>query len=132
MPSLVDTNVILDIITDDPAWAEWSANALESAGEELLFVNTVIFSELCVGAENVDEVVEILSELRLEMHDLSLNALFLAAKAFKRYRANQGNKTSPLPDFYIGAQAEDYEWTLITRDPSRYQTYYPKVRLVSP
>lgn len=132
MATLVDTNVILDIVTDDPAWAEWSASALERAGEGELFVNPIIFSELCFGAENVDEVVEILSELGLKMHDLSLNALFLAAKAFKRYRLKQGNKTSPLPDFYIGAQAEDREWTLITRDPRRFRTYFPKVILISP
>ena len=106
--------------------------ALGRAGEGKLFVNPVIFSELCVGAKDADEVVEILSELGLTMHDLSLNALFLAAQAFKCYRLKQGNKTSPLPDFYIGAQAEDSGWTLITRDPTRFRTYFPKVRLISP
>ncbi len=79
----------------------------------------------------MDEVVHILSDLSRGMNELSLNSLFLAAKALKQYRQRRGRKTSPLPDFYIGTQGEDFGWTLITRDPGRYQTYFPKVRLIS-
>lgn len=132
MGVLVDTNIILDVVTDDPDWAEWSSAILASRRAGELIVNPMIFSELCVGAESADEVVEILNELGMTMHDLSLNALFEAAQAFKRYRMCRGNKRSPLPDFFIGAQAADEGWALITRDGSRYRTYFPGVELICP
>lgn len=129
---LVDTNIILDIITDDPNWGEWSARALNAAPHGELRVNPVIFSELCVGAEDVNEVLEILNELGMTVHDFSFDALFLAAKAFKCYRLKAGRKTSPLPDFYIGAQAMDQDWVILTRDAKTYRTYFPTVRLIAP
>lgn len=130
--TLVDTNVLLDLVTDDLQWADWSATMLQSLSRETLCVNPVIFSELCVGAETVDEVVDLLEELSIDWKELSLNALFLAAKAFGRYRAREGKKDTPLPDFFIGAHAADESMRILTRDPRRFAFYFPQVELLSP
>lgn len=132
MAILVDTNVILDLVTEDPEWADWSEAMLQAHTDETLCVNSVIFSELCVGAESPDEVLELLEELCIQVEDLSFDALFLAAKAFRKYRMQSGTKQYPLPDFYIGAQAADRNMPILTRDPRRFATYFPKVKLLSP
>ncbi|NBB79683.1 MAG: PIN domain-containing protein [Verrucomicrobia bacterium] len=132
MPVLVDTNVLLDLVTDDPDWADWSESKLNELSAQGLCVNPVIFTELCVGAERAGEVVELLDELRIELHELSLDALFLAAKAFQRYRQLSGSKRSSLPDFYIGAQALDQTMRVLTRDTQRFRTYFPEVDLICP
>ncbi len=132
MPVIVDTNVILDLVTDDQEWADWSESQINQLSKEGLWTNGIIFSELCVGAESVEEVEELLLDLNLEMHELGRGALFAAAKAFKLYRSRSGEKTSPLPDFYIGAQAEVLQLPLLTRDPRRFRTYFPTVKLICP
>lgn len=132
MSVLVDTNVILDLVTEDPRWADWSESMLERYSIEGLTVNPVIFSELCVGADEVEDVVEMLGELRIDLQETSLNALFLAAKAFRRYRSRGGSKISPLPDFFIGAHAADLSIPVLTRDPTRMASYFPEVELICP
>lgn len=132
MAVLIDTNIVLDLVTDDPVWAEWSEAKLRELSGEGFWVNSVIFSELCVGAEGVDEVVELLDDLKIGFQELSLQALFLAAKAFQRYRQRSGSKRSPLPDFYIGAHAVDQRMRLLSRDPQRFQAYFPEVELICP
>lgn len=132
MPLIVDTNLILDVATDDPVWGEWSDAQLTKHQEKGLIVNPVIYAELCAGAEKVSEVDALLRGLELEFRELTREALFLAAKAFLRYRRSGGTKTSPLPDFFIGAQAGDLGIGILTRDPGRYRTYFPGVELVTP
>lgn len=129
---LVDTNVILDFVTDDPSWANWSESRLEALREDTLLINPIIFSELCVGAKNADEVTQLCHELNLKMLELNTETLFLAAKVFLEYRNRAGSKTAPLPDFYIGAQAQDSKIPILTRDSGRYQTYFPIVKLITP
>jgi len=129
---LVDTNVILDLVTEDPQWADWSESMFDTYAGEILCVNPVIYSELCVGAESADEVLELLDELTLQVYELSYDALYLAAKAFRKYRNQSGTKRSPLPDFYIGAQAADQHMAIMTRDPRRFAAYFPRVKLIAP
>lgn len=132
MPILVDTNVLLDILTGDPQWEEWSSSQWKLFQGEGFCINPVIFSELCVGAESVEEALAIVKDFNLEVHEVDPKALFLAAKAFLKYRKSGGAKSSPLPDFFIGAQAESQKMRLLTRDTQRYRTYFPKVELISP
>lgn len=132
MPVLVDSNVILDIITDDPVWADWADNQINRLQKRELVINPIIFAELCVGAENPEEVDNILSDLKIGFVDTGREALFRAAKAFLAYRKRGGVKTSPLPDFFIGAHAETLGIAILTRDKSRYKTYFPKVDLICP
>jgi len=132
MPFLVDTSLILDVATDDPVWGEWSDAQLTKHQKDGLLVNPVIYAELCAGADQSSEVDVLLKELKLEFRELTREALFLAAKAFLRYRRRGGTKTLPLPDFFIGAQAESLGIALITRDPARFGTYFPKVKLIVP
>lgn len=132
MPCLVDSNLILDVATDDPVWGAWSDVQLTRHQKKGLVVNPVIYAELCAGANDPSEVDDLMTELRLEFRELSREALFLAAKAFLHYRRRGGAKTSPLPDFFIGAQAESLGIAILTRDPARYRTYFPKVKLITP
>jgi len=131
MPILVDTNVISDVIHQDPVWAPWSsAQLLQSAGD--LVVNPMVFAELCCRAASAAEVDHIIRTLGLKHEELSQDTLFLAAQAFVAYRRQGGSRTSPLPDFFIGAHAQAAGHTLLTRDKSRYQTYFPTVTLICP
>lgn len=132
MPCLVDSNLILDVATDDPVWGEWSDAQLTKLQKRGLIVNPVIYAELCAGATTSFEVDALLDELKLEFRELSREALFLAAKAFLTYRRQGGTKSSPLPDFFIGGQAESLGIAIVTRDPARYRTYFPKVKLITP
>lgn len=132
MPVLVDSNVLLDIVCDDPVWADWSVAKVTENQHHGLWVNPVIYAELCVGAESSSEVDGVLIQLNLRYHEFSSEALYLAAKAFLRYRRSGGSKTSPLPDFFIGAQAQTLGLTLLTRDANRFRTYFPQVTLICP
>ena len=130
---LVDSNIILDVFLDDPNWAEWSESKLEKFSSiTKLFINPVIYSEVSVGFKRIEELESALNRAGFQMLEIPKEALFLAGKAFLKYRKNRGTKRSPLPDFYIGAQAAVFEMKLITRDPSRYRTYFPTVQLISP
>lgn len=132
MPFLVDTNVILDLVTEDPQWADWSESILSECRSEVLWINAIVFAELSVGAESREEVEEILGDLNLSIRETRTQGLFLAGKAFEQYRSRSGRKSSPLPDFLIGGQAEDLAVPLITRDPRRYRTYFPRVVVITP
>ena len=130
---LVDSNIILDVFLDDPNWAGWSESKLEKFSSiTRLFINPVIYSEVSVGFKRIEELESALTRSGFQMLEIPKEALFLAGKAFLKYRKNRGTKRSPLPDFYIGAQAAIFDMDLITRDVTRYRTYFPTVRLVSP
>ena len=126
---LVDSNVILDMMTDDPIWAEWSISTLESQ-QSILAINPIIFSEVSVKIDSIELFNTSLSYFK--RLDLPYEAAFLAGKAFMAYIKRKGGKTSPLPDFFIGAHASILGIPLITRDTSRYRTYFPKLELISP
>jgi predicted nucleic acid-binding protein len=130
---LVDANVILDIFLDDPKWADWSESALaEYSVDTDLYINSIVYSEVSMGFKKIEELESALNKSGFQMLEIPKEALFLAGKAFLKYRRGRGIKRSPLPDFYIGAQAAILDLELITRDVSRYRTYFPSVRLISP
>ena len=130
---LVDSNIILDVFLDDPNWAEWSVSKLEKFSTiTKLFINPIVYSEVSTGFKKIEELESVLNRAGFQMLDIPKEALFLAGKAFLKYRKNRGTKISPLPDFYIGAQAAIFEMDLLTRDVTRYRTYFPTVRLISP
>ena len=130
---LVDSNIILDVFLDDPNWAEWSESKLiKFSSISKLFINSVIYSEISVGFKRIEELESALTHSDFQMLEISREALFLAGKVFLKYRKNRGTKISPLPDFYIGAQAAIFEMDLLTRDVTRYRTYFPTVRLINP
>lgn len=130
---LVDSNVIIDVLTDDPVWSDWSRKALRAAGDDgELAINPIIYAEIASGfatATELDGQVEASLFRRLP---LSYEAGFVAGWAFVEYRRRGGTRTSPLPDFYIGAHAAVSGLTLLTRDSRRYRGYFPKLRLLAP
>ena len=130
---LVDSNIILDVFLDDPNWAEWSESQLvKLSSNTKLFINPVVYSEVSIGFERIEDLEHALNHSGFQMLEIPKEALFLAGKAYLKYRKSRGTKRSPLPDFYIGAQAAILKMDLITRDPSRYRTYFPTVHLISP
>ena len=131
MAVLVDTNVICDVLYNDPHWAKWSSTQLTQHWGQLN-INPMIYAELCYQASTNDEVDGIVMQLNLTYTELPQAALFAAAHAYRRYRQRGGVKTAPLPDFFIGAHAEVSGMTLITRDKGRYATYFAGVQLICP
>lgn len=131
--TLVDTNVLLDLVTDDPVWAEWSIEQLETASlAGPLLINNIVYAELAVRYDRIEDLDAFVEEAQLVFAPLSRAALFLAGKAFSRYRRAGGTRTGVLPDFLIGAQAAVEGLPLLTRDVSRYRFYFPTVTLISP
>ena len=130
---LVDSNVLLDIFTADPDWLPWSQSALADA---LLAgpvgINQLVYAEVSVAYADLAQLDAVLSRLKIQRVDLPWEAAHLAGQAFVTYRRKGGVKTAPLPDFYIGAHAQSAGLALLTRDASRYSTYFPKVTLISP
>ncbi len=130
---LVDSNVLLDIFLDDPLWAEWSESILENFSDTaILYINPVIYSEISMAFERIEDLESAVNGGGFQMLEIPKEALFLAGKAYLKYKKGEGIKRSPLPDFYIGAQAAVFNLDLITRDVSRYRTYFPTVKLISP
>ena len=130
---LVDANVLIDVFTDDPQWRAWSEDRLlAAASEEELAINPLIYAELASAYRTVTALERALHKLDLIRLPLPFDAAFLAGQAFLAYRRSGGAKRSPLPDFYIGAHAQIAGLRLLTRDASRYRTYFPKVTLISP
>ena len=130
---LVDSNVILDVFTDDPRWAEWSEITLETCLDNgPLYINPIIYTEVSIAFDLIEELEAAVGKAGFQMLEIPKEALFLAGKAFLRYRKRRGTKRSPLPDFYIGAHAAVLDLELITRDISRYRTYFPTVKLMTP
>jgi predicted nucleic acid-binding protein len=132
MAVIIDTNLILDIVIDDSSWAALADDALRQHRGHGTFINPVIYAELCTGAPTQDYVDEIVADLKLDYWEIPKAGLFVAARAYRQYRSNGGTKTSPLPDFFIGAHAEILGCPILTRDLKRYRTYFPKVTLISP
>ncbi|HZX07346.1 type II toxin-antitoxin system VapC family toxin [Kribbella sp.] len=131
--ALVDTCVLLDILTDDREWGDWSANAVAAArdaGE--LVINPIVYAEVSAGFDRIEEVDAALPATDFRREPLPYPAGFLAARAFVTYRRSGGAKTSPLPDFYIGAHAAVHRYDVITRDPRPFRFYFPSVRLITP
>ena len=130
---LVDSNVILDVATSDPAWAAWSTQALVNAADEsVLVINPLIYAEVSIGYERIEELDSVLPSDQFRRASLPYEAGFLAGKAFLMYKTHGGARTSPMPDFYIGAHAAVAGWRLLTRDAARFRTYFPTVPLITP
>ena len=130
---LVDSNVILDLFLDDPNWADWSESVLANYGDHAtLYINAIIYTEVSIGFEKIEELESAISKAGFQLLEIPKEALFLAGKAYLKYRKGKGIKKSPLPDFYIGAQAAVLDLDLITRDEGRYRTYFPTVRMICP
>ncbi|CAM3607944.1 type II toxin-antitoxin system VapC family toxin [Occultella aeris] len=133
MITLVDSNVLLDIVTDDPAWSGWSSQALAHVldeGEAVL--NPLVYAEVSVGFDRIEDLDAVLPTTAFRREPLPYPSGFLAGKAFLRYRRHGGTRTPPLPDFYIGAHAAVVGYRLLTRDARRYRTYFPGVALLCP
>ena len=131
--TLVDTNVLLDVLTEDPHWLEWSIEALGDAAEAgPLFVNPIIYAEVSVRFSSVEDLDEALPSQDYRRAPLPWEAAFLAGKAFLDHRREGGTRSSTLPDFFIGAHAAVDDLVLLTRDAARYRTYFPTVRLIAP
>ena len=128
---LVDSNVVMDITSRDPQWEEWSAGQLATFAGRLA-INPVVYAELCFPLASAEEADQLVSYLGLSYREFSRESLFLAARAFRAYRQRGGSRTSPLPDFFIGAHAAALGVPILTRDINRYQTYFPSVALISP
>lgn len=131
--TLVDSNVLLDIFTEDPVWLEWSVEALANAAEAgPLSINPVIYAEVSVRFSRIEDLEDALPPADFRRSALPWAAAFLAGKAFVAYRRAHGSASAPLPDFFIGAHAAIADLALLTRDPRRYRTYFPSVRLLAP
>ena len=131
--TLVDTNVLLDLVTDDPNWAEWSIAQLEAASlSGPLLINDVVYAELAVRYDRVENLEAFVEEAGLAIVPMPRAALFLAGKVFTQYRRSGGSRTGVLPDFFIGAHAAVNEIPLLTRDVGRYRTYFPSLKLITP
>lgn len=130
---LIDTNVFVDLWTEDPVWGAWSEQALGRAAERgPLAVNPIIYAELCLGFARESLLDEALENAGVRRLALPYRAAWPAASAFGAYRRRGGRRTAPLPDFFIGAHALVEGHTLLTRDAQRYRTYFPKLRLIAP
>jgi len=129
----VDSNVILDLFVDDRNRAEWSELTLNHYSmAHTLYINPIIYSEISIGFERIEELEKAISGCAFQMLQMPKEALFLAGKVFVTYRKRKGKKFSPLPDFFIGAHAAVLGLELITRDISRYRSYFPSVNLITP
>lgn len=131
--TLVDSNVLLDVATNDASWFDWSSQALESAANESpLAINPIIYAEVSIGFQRIEDLESALPSRLFRRDALPFEAAFLAGKAFLQYRRRGGGRATPLPHFYIGAHAAVGGFRLLTRDPKRYQTYFPSVELIAP
>jgi predicted nucleic acid-binding protein len=131
--TLVDTNVLLDLVTDDPNWADWSVAQLEAASlNGPLLINDAVYAELAVRYDRIEDLDAFIDEAGLEIAPIPRDALFLAGKVFKQYRESCGSRTGVLPDFFIGAHAAVNGLPLLTRDVGRYRSYFPSLKLITP
>lgn len=129
----VDAKVLLDVVTGPNTWSEWSADQFrQAAAPGPLFANDVVFAEVSIGFVRVEETEEVFAGAKVELAPMPRPALFRAGKAFHEYRRRGGTRTGMLPDFFIGAHAEAAGMRLLTRDGSRYRSYFPEVVLIAP
>ncbi len=130
---LVDTNVLIDVLEDDRDWADWSIGQLRAQAQvHELAINPVIHAELSLAFRTLETLEAAVRQMRLMMAEIPRAALFLAGKAFLRYRRGGGRKSNVLPDFFVGAHAAVAQFALLTRDAARYRTYFPNVELITP
>jgi len=130
---LIDSNVLLDLMTEDPQWYAWSASAIEKAADRFrLVINAIVYAEISVHYSQIEELDAALPKSTLEREEIPYEAAFLAGKSFLDYKRRGGTKRSPLPDFFIGAHAAVAGYQLLTRDAVRYRTYFPKLQLIAP
>ncbi len=130
---LIDSNVLLDLVTEDPRWFSWSAKALANAAETLrLVINPIIYAEVSIRYSQIEDLDAALPKAMIDREPIPYEASFLAGKAFRVYRRRGGTKRSTLPDFFIGAHASIAGYSLLTRDASRYRTYFLKLVLIAP
>lgn len=130
---LVDSNVLLDIATNDPNWSDWSGRALaESAEHTTLIINPIIYAEVSIGYTAIEALDAALPSSLYQREPLPWEAGFLAGKCFLLYRRRGGLRNSPLPDFYIGAHAAIGHLALLTRDAALYRSYFPKLEVFAP
>ena len=131
--TLVDSNVLFDVLQRDPTWYDWSAKAVERAmSSGGVAINPVIYSEVSIGFERMEDFEEVLPPEAFQRLELPWEAAFLAGKCYLRYKRKGGDRRSPLPDFYIGAHAVVSGLHLLTRDATRYRTYFPKLKVTAP
>jgi predicted nucleic acid-binding protein len=130
---LVDSNVLLDIMTEDTRWRGWSVEAIERMADDArLVINPVIYAEVSVRYSQIEDLEAALPKAIFDREPIPYEAAFLAGKCFLAYQRGGGAKRSPLPDFFIGAHAAVAGYRLMTRDATRYRTYFPKVSLIAP
>ena len=130
---LVDTNVLVDVLQDDPQWADWSiAQMRAQARVHALIINPVIYAEISLSFSTIEALDDVVLTLGLELREVPRPALFLAAKAYAQYRRRGGRKEQVLPDFFIGAHAAVQGWPLLTRDAGRFRTYFPTLQVQAP
>jgi predicted nucleic acid-binding protein len=130
---LVDSNVLLDVLSEDPQWFDWSSSTLaETAESAPLVINPIIYAEVSIRFARIEELDEALPTELFRREPLPWAAGFLAGKCFQAYRQRGGTTRSPLPDFFIGAHAAINELTLLTRDAARYRTYFPRLNILAP
>lgn len=131
--TLVDTNVLLDLVTDDAGWADWSLERLEAAAlAGPVFINDIVYAETSIRYDRIEDLDAMLAEATIEIAAAPRAALFLAGKAYRRYRAAGGTRSGVLPDLFIGAHAAVAGCPLLTRDAGRYRSYFPRVTLIAP
>lgn len=131
--TMVDSNVLLDVLTDDHAWAGWSGDMIAGAMDDgRLVINPIVYAEVSVGFDRIEDLDDALPESEFEREALPYDAGFLAGKAYVAYRRSRCARRSPMPDFYIGAHATVRGYRLLTRDAKRYQTYFPALEIVAP
>lgn len=130
---LVDSSVILDVLTDDPTWSGWSVEALQRAADEsILVINPIIYAEVSVRYGSMEDLDAVMPASQFRRDALPYEAGFLAGKAFLTYRRRGGTRSTPLPDFYIGAHAAIAGFRLLTRDARRFRTYFPTLQVIAP
>ena len=130
---LVDTNVLVDVIQDDPRWADWSMRQLRAqAALHELAINPVVYAEISLSYSTLEALEKVVTAMKLAVREIPRPAVFLAGKAFAQYRKRGGSKTQVLPDFFIGAHAAVEGWPLLTRDASRFRTYFPGLQVLAP
>lgn len=130
---LVDTNVLVDVLQNDPQWAEWSIAQMRAQAQlHVLAINPIIYAETSLSFSTLEGLDDVLQTMELELREIPRPALFLAAKAYARYRRRGGGKGQVLPEFFIGAHAAAEGWPLLTRDASRFRTYSPTLEVMAP
>ena len=130
---LVDTNVLVDVLQNDPQWADWSIAQLRAQAQlHALAINPVIYAELSLSFSTLEALDRVVDTLELALHEVPRPALFLAGKAYLQCRRRGGAKAQVLPDFFIGAHAAVEGWPLLTRDARRFRTYFPRLEVIAP